>query len=157
MDVKKMLDSARLQTELLVENTPISKRPAALFCELNLDLAVLFNAYFEQKPAAFLPDFCKVTALFLRIANEKKWTYLLLLPDEKLTYLEQKPVSRFVADDYLIMQKLLNNSYFKRRSAAFVHAWHIFVKFGLVDLGFSAAEIQTAFLEIFPPASGEQF
>ena len=31
--------------------------------------------------------------------------------------------------------------------AAFVHAWHIFLKFGLVDLGFTAGEIEAQYLQ----------
>ena len=35
---------------------------------------------------------------------------------------------------------------FKQKDA-FVHAWHIFLKFGLVDLGFTAGEIEAQYLQ----------
>ncbi|KRL04244.1 dUTPase [Liquorilactobacillus oeni] len=146
LDVKKMLDAARLQ-RTTGQPSFGQQRDTALFFELNVRLAELLGNFNRKKGIDFMDDFCLSAAAFLKIANEKKWTYLVLLTDKKISILEQKDKSKFIAQDYLILQKMLNKSYFERNAPAFVHAWHIFIKLGLVDFKFSATEIENAFLK----------
>ncbi len=94
-----------------------------------------------------LQAYCNALQAFLQIANERKWTYKMLVDDELLAQIEQKWASQSLNTVYLILEQQLNKSYFENNQAAFVHAWHIFLKFGLVDLGFTADEIEAQYLQ----------
>ena len=114
---------------------------AAQYFNLKWQLTFFFKNLSADKQAAF-ENYLKTAQAFLEIGLTKKWGYYLLISQEKEDFLlQQKEVSEF-EDLYLTLDHLINISYFDRRQAAYVHAWHIFLKFGLGDLNFSAKEIE---------------
>ncbi|WP_175279552.1 hypothetical protein [Secundilactobacillus collinoides] len=44
------------------------------------------------------------------------------------------------------MKQFLYDAFLKHEQPAFEHAWHLFLKLGLVDLGFAGEELEQAFL-----------
>lgn len=122
-------------------NEESSPNLAAQYFNLKWQLALFFKNLTADKQTVF-ENYLKVTRVFLEIGLTKKWGYYLLISKEKEDFLlQQKEVSE-LDDLYLTLDHLINISYFDRRQAAYVHAWHIFLKFGLDDLNFSAKEIE---------------
>ncbi|GAJ25414.1 dimeric dUTPase [Liquorilactobacillus sucicola DSM 21376 = JCM 15457] len=151
MQIKEMIDAARhFEGGVLVEGLAGEEKTAALYLELNNRLAILFSrAAAEKETAALLESYCDVLCAFFRVGNHQKWTYLMLLSDEQIEQLQHKWVSRSLAKLFMILQQQLNKSFFERQNRPFQHAWHLLLKFGLVELGFTPAQIEEEYFDKF--------
>lgn len=98
-------------------------------------------------------DYLVVVEAILRIALTNKWGFQLLLSPKKEDFLIKQKEVRSLAKTYLTLDHLINQSYFNRQPTPLVHAWHIFIKYGLVDLHFSVSELETEFLHYEMTAS----
>lgn len=89
-----------------------------------------------------------VTAIhwFLLYSARKQWTHLVVMSDESYQRLVDSKVSQHLADSdkqYLTIQYFLLASYYTHRQEDFRHAWHLLLKYGLVDLKLLPEEIMT--------------
>ncbi len=125
------------------------ERLASIYVGLNVELAALMKLVKENNKEEILTQYCHAMRYFLEIGNAKKWTYLLLLEDEELEQMQAKWQSSSYNKVYLIMQQQLNKCYFENKKEYLVHAWHIFVKFGINELKLTPAEIEEKFFEIY--------
>ncbi|MDN2453023.1 hypothetical protein [Lactobacillus sp. UCMA15818] len=156
MDIKKLTDAVRFRQighEYRIEQRiPANKLMNAYF-ELNYRIGELFKQTLVADKdtgdsVETLDLYCEALIPFFQVANDKKWTYLLLVSDEELHELEGKWKTQSFAKIYLILQKMLNQSYFEHQSNSFQHAWHLFLKFGVVELGLSLNQIEECFLSL---------
>lgn len=147
MDITKLAELARrdLTPPLLPLKDPLGEKKASLYAELELDLA----DFFRNSKETSLERYCVVLKDFLAIANETKWLYLLLLDEQQLAQLATKWPARSLNVLYLILQQQVNKSYFERKSEPLVHAWHMFIKFGLVEAGFAPEQIEKCYIELY--------
>lgn len=122
------------------------ERVSAGYASLNVYLAKTMEMVKQNNRDRLLDNYCKTLTFFIEIADQMKWVYLLLLDDEKINNFKSKWKAKSFNTVYLITQQQLNKAYFQRDSNAFVHAWHLFVKFGLLELNFSEREIENYFL-----------
>lgn len=82
-----------------------------------------------------------------QVAARQTWSHLIVMAPDKLTALKQKKPAKSLSQQFLATQHFIDQSLFERQQPAFEHAWHLILKLGLVDLHFSEADIQTAFLK----------
>lgn len=147
MDITKLAELARrdVTPPLLPLKDPINEKKANLYAELELNLAAFFRSPKEEQ----LKRYCIVLKDFLAIANETKWLYLLLLDEQQIAQFATKWQARSLNVLYLILQQQVNKSYFERKSGPLVHAWHIFIKYGLVEAGFTPEQIEKQYYELY--------
>ncbi|WP_279403927.1 hypothetical protein [Secundilactobacillus kimchicus] len=67
-----------------------------------------------------------------------------MTPDEQVAITQKRP-AKSLNQQALAVQQFLLHSYFDRQQAAFKHAWHLVLKWGLVDLAVDARLLETAF------------
>lgn len=147
MDITKLAELARRDKTLplLPLKDPLNEKKASLYAELELNLATFFRSPKEER----LKRYCIVLKDFLAIANETKWLYLLLLDEQQIAQFSTKWQTRSLNVLYLILQQQVNKSYFERKSEPLVHAWHIFIKYGLVEAGFTSEQIEEKYYELY--------
>lgn len=92
-----------------------------------------------------LTEYTDAMDFFFLVAAKKTWTHLIMLTEEDLTTLEQSRAAKDPDQQYLILKRMLFNSHFAHRQEDFRHAWRLFLKWGLVDFGFSQDEMQAAY------------
>lgn len=83
----------------------------------------------------------------LVLAVRKQWTHLIVLDQAGWEHLLNAPVTTKPADrakSYLAGQNFFLQSYFSHRQADFRHGWHLLLKWGLVDCGWSASELMAS-------------
>lgn len=159
--------TAMLQTAIALDNQqaalvepPVGPATRLELAMTNLTLALAQVAAAQGWPTAGQPGSPKVapvqdqqrayvTALnaALVFAARKQWTHLVVLDAAGWDQLMQAPAGTKLADQakaYLASQNFFLQSYFSHRQADFVHGWHLLLKFGLVDAGWSAATIAAA-------------
>lgn len=136
MDVEKMLaavqhtQSIRFETAGVVDRQKMISRE---YVELLQKIGQLF-LQLEQNKIENFTNYQAALKSFLSAALVCKWGYQLLI-DEKVEQrlLKQNPKSS-TDQIYLTIVELLSKSYQQKSQTAFVHAWHIFIKFGLTNL-----------------------
>ena len=87
-------------------------------------------------------------ALFLLASAKRQWTHLVVLSDEqwqRITTADKKDKLADLNREYLAVKNFLNGAYFNRRHEDFRHAWHLWLKMGIVDFGISPEEITTSY------------
>ncbi|WP_311407042.1 dUTPase [Liquorilactobacillus uvarum] len=151
MQIKEMIDIARhFEDGSLAGKFTDEEKAAVLYLELNSALAVLFSKTAEKMEGTeVLASYCDVLCAFCRVGNYQKWTYLMLLSDEETDRMRQKWTSHSFAKLFMILQQQLNKSFFERQNEPFLHAWHILIKFGLVELGYTPTQIEEKYFEKF--------
>lgn len=83
---------------------------------------------------------------FFQVAARQSWSQLIVMTDSALAKLGQKPRAKSLNQQVLSIEELLLKSHFERQQPAFEHAWHLVLKWGLVDLGLQSEAIENAFL-----------
>lgn len=81
---------------------------------------------------------------FLLYSAKKQWTHLVVMsaPDyERLLNADRATKLVDLDKEYLSIKYLLLESYYTHQQDAFRHAWHLLLKYGLVDLQISEDEI----------------
>lgn len=94
--------------------------------------------------ATLLNEYVDAMDFFFLDSAIQQWTHLIPVTPEQLTTIAAKPATD-LNKQYLAIKHLLYDAYFNHRQESYQHAWHVFLKIGLVDFGFTQDEIQTAF------------
>jgi hypothetical protein len=87
-------------------------------------------------------------ALFLLASAKRQWTHLVVLTDEqwqRITTADKKDKLADLNKEYLAVQNFLNSAYFNRRHEDFRHAWHLWLKMGIIDFDISSEEIAASY------------
>ncbi|GAX01177.1 hypothetical protein [Secundilactobacillus silagei] len=104
----------------------------------------------QKKPAVSSEDLLKayieVIDHTFQVAARQTWSHLIVMKPEDLDKLAHKAPAKSPSQQYLAISHFLDQSFFDRQQAAFRHAWHLILKFGLVDLKFTETQIQDAYL-----------
>lgn len=95
--------------------------------------------------ATLLNEYVDAMDFFLLIANLKNWNKIIVDSQSELTTITAKKAEEFLDKQYLILKQMIFKTYFAHSESSYKHAWHLFLKFGLVDFGFTTDEIQVAF------------
>jgi len=91
-----------------------------------------------------LNEYVDAMDFFFLVAAIQQWTHLMPMTADALTELGDKKATD-LNKQYLAIKHLLYDAYFDHRQLSYQHAWHVFLKIGLVDFGFKQDEIQAAF------------
>lgn len=81
---------------------------------------------------------------FLLYSARKQWTHLVVMDEkdyQRLINSKEAVQLPKLDQQYLTIKYFLLASYYTHRQADFRHAWHLLLKFGLVDLHLTAHEI----------------
>lgn len=100
-----------------------------------------------ESTVAPIQDYVIALDAALVLAARKQWTHLIVLDAAGWDHLVKAPAAKKPADRakaYLASQNFFLQSYFSHRQADFRHGWHLLLKLGLVDAGWSAADITAA-------------
>lgn len=92
-------------------------------------------------------EYVDVIYFYMLIANLKNWNRVITDSQEKIGKLKLAKKEVILNKQYLAIKQMLFNSYFNKDMDAFKHSWMLFLKLGIVDFGFSEAEITKAFNE----------
>ena len=95
----------------------------------------------KQDESQLLEAYGNLLLAFCRIANSRQWAYKLLIEPDQLAQFKAKWQAPSQTSVFLIMNKLINKSFFENDMEAFSHAWHIIIKYGLVELKLDEAKI----------------
>lgn len=121
------------------------ERMNGLYADLTCSWCDLIEVSGGGEDDAVYNAYAEVLLGFFMIANEKKTTYKLLVPSDELENMKVKWKSSSFNAVCLIMQQQLLKSHFEHSVDAFVHAWHIVLKFGLTDLGLDEERIEASY------------
>lgn len=91
-----------------------------------------------------LNEYVDAMDFFFLVAAIQQWTHLMPMTADALAELGEKKATD-LNKQYLAIKHLLYDAYFDHRQVSYQHAWHVFLKIGLVDFGFKQDEIQAAF------------
>lgn len=105
----------------------------------------------QEKPAIapdeLLKAYVEVIDHTFQVAARQTWSHLIVMTPDDLEALKQKRPAKSLSQQYLAISHFIDQSFFDRQQAAFQHAWHLILKWGFVDLGFTEEQIQTAYLK----------
>lgn len=134
-------------------------RKQTIFVALDVELAKLANSngWFnvldqptEDAPKAF-EHYLKSLELLLLFSAKQQWTHLIVMDQKQWDLIKRTKQTTKLADlnkQYLAIKHFLNDAYYNHRQESFRHAWHLLIKWGMVDLGFSSEEITTKYKEL---------
>lgn len=94
-----------------------------------------------------LYEYVDAMDFFLLISNLKNWNHIILNTQPDLDKISGYKKEQNLDKQYLIIKRMLFDSFFNRSESAFSHCFRLFIKMGLVDFGFSQDQIETAFME----------
>lgn len=92
-----------------------------------------------------LYEYVDALDFYLLISNLKNWNHFVLNSEKDLPKIESLKKEDSLDKQYLAMKRMLFDAYFNHSGDSFNHSWRLFLKFGLVDFGYSEIEIETAF------------
>ena len=151
MNISEMLSITRqshFPPMLRAKKHSLDEKYCNLIVNVNLSLASLFQKI-QLNQDKLLDEYCEGLRDFLEIANFKEWAYIMLVDKDEVKKITQKCQSDSLATVYLIIQQQINKCYFEHQSQFLVHAWHIYLKLGLVDLRFTEDQIESRFKQMF--------
>ncbi len=133
-------------TDLLVS---LSSTVAAdgWFAKINQPAAEQVSVDHQQ----LLANYCRTFNDFLLWSAKRQWTHLVVLADDDWERLGSADRATKVVDknkEYLAIVRLLGDVQFTHQQEAFRHAWHLFLKMGLVDWQLTPAEISETSKEL---------
>lgn len=153
MDISRMLSVARqsrFPKILPAKKITPDEKHKNLIVNINLSLSDLFKKIqLQSSREELLESYCYGIRDFLELSNFKEWSYLMLMDDNDLCQLAQKWKSDSLATVYLSIQQQIGKCYLNHQSQALIHAWHIYLKLGLVDLRFNEHEIEKCYFNVF--------
>ncbi|WP_295728307.1 dUTPase [uncultured Limosilactobacillus sp.] len=91
-----------------------------------------------------LKNYVTVIHWFLLFSAQKQWTHLVVInKDSYKNLLASQRLTKLADQDqqYLTIKYFLLTSYYTHRQEDFRHAWHLLLKYGLVDLKLGSSEI----------------
>lgn len=140
---------AMLPSYISMANFSERERQAALYTELSLSVSELFLEVQSDKSQVILDKFCNSVCRFLLVASSQNLLDKFLLDKIQFAQFKNKWASKSFNTVYLIMEQQILNAYFKHQMDDLIHAWHMLLKFGAVDLRFSEEEIEDRFFQLF--------
>ncbi|KRL76412.1 hypothetical protein FC17_GL001915 [Secundilactobacillus paracollinoides DSM 15502 = JCM 11969] len=159
LNLANMLQTAiQRRNQLLYENDIALSSEETMrgnYVRLDVALADLANTmgWFEltDKPIQanhddLLATYLKAMDGFFQVAAKQTWSQLIVQSDDKLAALKATKKAKSLSQQYLAMKQLVFDAFLKHEQPAFEHAWHLFLKLGLVDLEFTEDELEKAFL-----------
>ncbi len=152
MKINEMSQRARnsmLPSYLEIPNFSESERKAALYADLSLSLSTLIVCYQQGQRPILLKRYAQVLCRFLLVGSGQNMIDRLLLDHQKLTNIAHKWRSKSLNTLYLVLCQEIQNAYFKHQVDDIVHAWHLLLKLGIVDMGFTPQEIEHCFFELY--------
>ncbi len=130
-----------------------------VYVTLDLQLARLANQWgwflnhspkiSDQTRQQLMNSYLDGMGLYFLIANLKNWNQTVLVSKSEVNKLTHLKVTKVISQLYLIIKKMLYNSYFNRNLNDFTYSWKLYLKLGLVDLHFSWPEIEKGFRQTF--------
>ena len=124
------------------------ERLNGLYTDLLCSLSDLMEVSNKGSNPEKYQAYAKVLLAFFMISNEQKTSYKLLLSDEELQKMRAKWQSQSFNAVYLIAVRLLEKSHFEHQLSDFVRAWHVILKYGLVDLALDEQKIVAYYNEL---------
>lgn len=98
---------------------------------------------------ALVAQYVTTMTAFFNVAARQTWSHLIVMGDDELTNLMAKRPAKSLSQQYLAIRHFVDQALFERQQTAFEHAWHLFLKWGLVDLKLTPMEIETVTTEKF--------
>lgn len=89
--------------------------------------------------------------MFLLFSAKMQWTHLDVLDKQswqRITTAKQSTKLADINKSYLAIKHFLNDAYYNHQQESFRHAWHLFLKMGLVDWKLSVDEIMMAYEKV---------
>ncbi len=134
-------------------------RKQTIFVALDVELAKLANSngWFKvldqskEDPQESLEHYLQSLELLLLFSAKQQWTHLVVMDQKQWDLIQRTKPTTKLADlnkQYLAIKHFLNDAYYNHRQESFRHAWHLLIKWGLVDLRFSGEEITTKYKEL---------
>lgn len=134
---------------LKLTNFSEKERQAALYANLSVVLSEVLVASqtMELDRKLLLDKYCQALGDFLLLASSQNIVDHFLVDSKQTAQIKSKWETKSFNILYLILEQQVQNSYFKHQTADLLHAWHMFLKLGLVDLKFDETDIESYFLE----------
>ncbi|MCI1975500.1 MAG: hypothetical protein LKJ51_06230 [Limosilactobacillus sp.] len=131
-------------------------RKQTIFTALDVELAKLadgdgwFNIleHNENNSESIEQHYLKAIELFLLFSAKQQWTHLIVMDDKQWGLIKRsKPATKLAEQNkqYLAIKHFLGDAYYNHRQESFRHAWHLLIKWGLIDLGFTDEKITTKY------------
>ncbi|MBB1080146.1 hypothetical protein H5S09_01640 [Limosilactobacillus sp. STM2_1] len=101
----------------------------------------------EKLLAAYVRSF----ALLLLFSAKMQWTHLVVIDDVSWQRITSAKKSTKLADlnkSYLALKHFLSDAYFNHQQESYRHAWHLFLKMGMVDWQLQPAQIAAAYQQM---------
>ncbi|MFC5188921.1 dUTP diphosphatase [Pediococcus cellicola] len=92
-----------------------------------------------------LVEYVDAIDFFLLFASQKQWVENVDLTQAQFDKLATDSKELNLTDTYLAIKSMLFSSFVGNRPDNFRHAWHLYLKLGMVGFKFSASEIEDAF------------
>lgn len=171
LDITELLHSV-IDLELAIDDAqelmigPVA-RQQTIYAQLDLKLSEFtrnagwLDVLKQAKPvehSQLVQTYTEALALFLLFSAKRQLTHLVVLSDEqweRITNAEKKDKLADLNQEYLAIKNFLNGAFFSRRHEDFRHAWHLFLKLGLVDFEIKPAEITSAYQDMVKSAMKE--
>ncbi|USS89713.1 hypothetical protein [Fructilactobacillus cliffordii] len=145
LDVQKQLiwTQPRHQMAALVS---LDVQLASLAQATGLETGVVANPSLQPKSQQ-LGQVVRCLRSFFLFANLMNWNQVCQTEADELEKLQQLDIDdqSKKATLYLMLKRMLLTSYYEKRQAAFQHAWMLFLKWALVDCGFTVDQLETEF------------
>lgn len=131
-------------------------RQQTIFVALDVELAKLAESsgWFDvlDQPAkdeqAIKSHYLKAIELFLLFSAKKQWTHLIVMDEKQWQLIDRAKATTKLTElnkQYLAIKHFLNDAYYNHRQESFRHAWHLLIKWGMVDLGLSSDQITAGY------------
>ncbi|QBO35285.1 2-deoxyuridine 5-triphosphate nucleotidohydrolase [Periweissella cryptocerci] len=165
LDLTELLRLSRKLNQDIAYVKQIHQKPADLrntvYVALDVELAEIantaewFKTWKTHKGKAqadmtlaetLLEEYVDAMDMFLWLALTEQWTHLVVLEEDELQKIARMP-KRDLNAHYIGIKTMLWSAYHRKNQQDYAHAWHSFIKLGLVELGFTEDEIQTAFVK----------
>lgn len=164
LNITKLLHSV-IDLELAVDDAKElmigpEARQQTIFAQLDLKLSEfaktagwldVLNAAKKGNHAELTQVYVQALALFLLLSAKRQLTHLVVMSDdqwERIVSADKKERLTDLNREYLAVKNFLNGAYFSRCHEDFRHAWHLFLKMGIVDFEISPEEITSAYQEM---------
>lgn len=134
-------------------------RKQTIFVALDVELSTMAknNGWYDvldqplKKTAAATESYLKALELLLLFSAKQQWTHLIVMDDQQWSLIKRsQPTTKLTElnKQYLAIKHFLDDAYYNHRQESFRHAWHLFIKWGMIDQGLSSEEITTKYNDL---------
>lgn len=140
---------SRAKSYLKLTNFSEKERQAALFADLAISLSEVLVASQRDDDNILLDKYCQAASRFLLVASSQNVMDRFLVSDEQIAQIKNKWRTKSYNVMYLILEQQVQNAYFKHQVDDLIHAWHMFLKLGIVDLSLTESQIEEHFFGLY--------